>query len=99
MAKRDGIGDEDDDDSDNLDDEEDMSIVELRKEVDELRAYVEQLRRSIPIRKGLQEFDEPRMRMGAKDRAETLLKSREMRAKMTSVTAPNPAEWAKELLQ
>jgi hypothetical protein len=104
ITKQNDVGDEDsnngfDDDFDDDNEGEDMKIVELRKEIDELREHIEQLKRSIPIRKGLQECDDKRERMGIKDKTAALLKSREMRAKMTHASAPNPADWAKELLQ
>ena len=78
---------------------EDERYIELRKEVDELREMIDELKEGLPVRKGLQETEEPRARKSPKDRTISLIKSRELKAKMTHAHAPSPTQWAKELLQ
>jgi len=79
--------------------DEDTRYISLKKEIDGLRVMIDELRLGLPIRKGLQETEEPRTRMNPKDKTISVIKSREMRSKMTHAHAPNPTQWAKELLQ
>jgi len=78
--------------------DEDARYIELKKEIDRLRETIEELKRGVPVRKGLQETEEPRPRKSPKDAAISLLKSSELRAKMTHAHAPSPTQWARELL-
>ncbi len=82
------------DDSDQVD-----QFVELKKEVESLKCMIEDISYRLPIRKGLQETEEPRSRRSPKDKAVSLFKSRELRAKMTHAASQSPTQWAKELLQ
>jgi hypothetical protein len=85
--------------NDNFLSDDDSKYIELQKEIDGLRVLLDELRMGLPIRKGLQETEDVRERKSPKDKTISLIKSREMRSKMTCAHAPNPTQWAKEILQ